>query len=359
MAHAKTFSVVERDGFRIVDVRSTIADWGGSASGPTQHVRLVLIARGRKAPALVGDLAGAMIVSTPVSRVAVNSGPHEAVMTALGVEDRLVAVGGTFSYNDRIRARVDAKHLRQVGYGWHSPPELDVLLVSQPDVFLMSMANVSHADHLRRIQALGVPVLPTFFDAEPDYMGKLDYVRLIGMLTGREQEADLYVARVTAEVQRLKTLAATRPRVPMIWAWYARGDKWGALVRNAEAQLARDAGGYNLLERPDDANRDALRYVGTEELLQKTTAARCWIVRDDQSPPFRDRAVLERFAASQSRCLYGVTGRTKPKENAYDYYETVPIRPDLILADLIAMLHPELGVKGGGYIVPDRDTLAL
>ena len=72
---AETFSVVERDGYRIVDVEASIVTWGGSAGGPPQRVRLVLVPKGLEPPALTGDLAGASLIRTPVQRIAVNDQP--------------------------------------------------------------------------------------------------------------------------------------------------------------------------------------------------------------------------------------------------------------------------------------------
>jgi iron complex transport system substrate-binding protein len=354
LAAARTFRVVERDGYRIVDLESSIVSWAGVAHGPRQRARIVLVPHGRPAPLLAGDLAGATLIRTPVRRIATNAGPHEAMLTALGVDDRLVAVGGTFSYNDDIRARVMAKQVAQVGYGWHSPPQLDVLVAARPDVFLMALDDADHLDHLERIRALGIAVMPTFIDGEPDYMGRVDYVRLVGMLTGREREADAYVAMVARNVDRLKALAATQPPRPMLAAYYLRGDRWLAVVRNAGGKLIRDAGGINLLEQPDDLSRDEVVRLGTEQLLPYAERADCWVLRDDQSPRFRDASVPRRFRAWREGCAYAVDGSTKPHVNAYDFYERAVIRPDLVLADLIAMLHPHLGIKAGTYIRPDR-----
>jgi iron complex transport system substrate-binding protein len=353
MRWAKTFSVVEREGYRIVDIRASIIDWGGAARGPEQHVRLVLAPHGVAAPKLDGDLRHATLVRVPVRRIAVNAGPHEAMLTALGVDERLVAVGGTFSYDDGIRARVLSGEIRQIGYGWHSPPELDVMLMARSDVFLMALGDLEHVDHLDRLTALGVAVVPTFIDAEPDYMGRVEYLRLIGMLTGREAEAERYVDMVQRRVTTIRELAAMQPRRSLLYAWYGGGDRWMATVRNAEAKLIRDAGGLNPLERPDDPDRDMTLWVGTETLLTRANHADCWVLRDDHSQPFHDLHTLRRFKAWRDGCLFAADGRMKPEVNAYDLYERGVIRPDLILADLVKILHPTLLDHEFTYIRPD------
>ena len=40
---AETFSVVERDGYRVVDIEASVVTWGGTAGGPPQRARLVLV----------------------------------------------------------------------------------------------------------------------------------------------------------------------------------------------------------------------------------------------------------------------------------------------------------------------------
>ena len=109
----KTFRVVERDGYRIVDIEASLVAWGGSAAGPRQHARLVLVPKGQEPPPLTGDLAGASLIRTPVERIAVNDQPHEAMLRALGVEDRIVAVGGHNSYDDDLRRMARSGEIQQ------------------------------------------------------------------------------------------------------------------------------------------------------------------------------------------------------------------------------------------------------
>ena len=155
MQHAETFQVYERDGFHIVDLRAPIVSWGGAAQGGERTARIALVPRTMEPPPLTGDLAGAVIVRTPVERIAVNYGFLEAISTALDIDDRLVAVGGIKNYNDDIRARAKSGELAQLGYGWHMPPNIDPLIASKPDVFLMVMGDLGHAEHYERIKGPG------------------------------------------------------------------------------------------------------------------------------------------------------------------------------------------------------------
>lgn len=353
MRYAKTFRVVEQDGYRVVDLKASVISWGGSAVGEEQFQRLVLAPRNRPPPALTGPLAGATLIRTPVMRIASNTGYHEAMTRVLGINDRLVAIGGVKSYDDDLRARARSGAIRQIGYGWHSPPELDALIAAKPDVLLMSLGDMKSLGAKPRIEALGIPVVPIFLDNEPHYMGRVDYVRLIGMLAGREREADAFVEMVAARVEALKAAAAAQPTRSVLSAWYAGGDSWNPTIRNADARLLRDANGRNPLEAPDDSRKDSFSKISTEALLAQGTEADCWIIRDSHSRPYDDVATLRRFKAWREGCLFAADGMHKPEADAFDYYETAVIRPDYLLGDIVRMLHPPLRTEPFRYIRPD------
>lgn len=356
MRFARTFRVVERDGYRVVDLKAMVVNWGGNAVGEEQFQRLVLVPRTSPAPALTDELAGATLIRTPVMRIASNTGYHEAMTRVLGINNRLVAVGGVKSWDDELRSRVRAGLVKQIGYGWHSPPELDALLAAKPEVLLMSLGDMANVGAKPRIEALGIPVVPIFLDNEPDYMGRVDYVRLIGMLTGREAEADAFVDRVAKNVDALKKAAAAQPTRTVMSAWFSGGDRWMPTIRNADAKLLRDANGRNPFEGPDDPRKDSFNRVSTEELIARGRDVDCWIMRDSHSQPFKDVATLRRFKAYREGCLFAADGMTKPEADAFDLYETAVIRPDLVLGDVVRMLHPALRGQPFRYIRPDTQV---
>ncbi len=358
MAATRTFRVAQHDGYRVVDVEANVVAWGGTAGGPPQRARLVLVPRGTPAPPLTGPLAGAMLVRTPVMRLAVNDQAHEAMARALGIADRLVAVGGHDSYDDGIRAQVKAGAIRQIGYGWHQPPLMDALVAAKPELLLMKMADLTHTEAMERVAALGVPVLPTFIDAEPHYMGRADWIRLLGLLTGREREADALVAEIGANVARLKREAAAQPRTQLLWAWYASGgDRWQVTQRGADAELIRDANADVVLGTAEDPRLDSFSAVSTESLITKAgEAADCWMMRDPLSTPYRNAATLARFRAWREGCVFWQPGRKSSAADAWELWEMGMIRPDWLLADIVKLVHPALRDGRYRYFAPEQAT---
>ncbi|MEM9705284.1 MAG: ABC transporter substrate-binding protein [Pseudomonadota bacterium] len=356
MPHAITFKVYERDGYRIVDFKAPVIGWGGSAQRADQTERIVLAPKDGTPPELVGDLGGAVLVRTPVERIAVNYGTLEAILSNLGVSEKLVAIGGVKSYNDDIRARARSGELAQIGYGWHVPPEIDTLLGAEPDVFFDVIGVPGHEDDYERIKRLGVPIVPIFHDAELTYLGPVDYVRLVGMFVDREEEADAFAAMVARNVEELKAKVANKTKRKAMNAWFAGSGRWMVTVRNADNQLLTDAGGLNPMARPDDARIDDYNRVGSEVLLENARDIDCWIIRDTHSQTFTDKAFLQNFKAWREGCVFAIDGSVKPDADAFDYYETAIIRPDLKLRDLIRMLHPDVTSAPYVYFQPDSKT---
>ena len=358
MEHARTFTVHERDGYRIVDIEASVVSWGGAAGGPRQTARLVLAPRDIEPPALTGDLAGATLIRTPTQRIAVNHQGEEAMLRVLGIEDRLVAVGGHTSYDDGIRARVERGEVQKIGYGWHRPPTLDALLASRPEVLFARMADLTHTQQLERIQELGIPVVPVFAGVEPHYMGTVEWVRLVGMVTGREDDADAFVSEVASEVDRLKRLAAEQPRRSVLWAWYeSSGDRWSVTQRNAEAALIRDANAELVLGAQDNPELDNFSRLSTEQLLRDATHADCWMIRDPLSSRFDRLDLLERFKAVREDCLFWQPGKRSPDADTWELWEIGEIRPDWQLADIVKMVHPALRDGEWRYLAPETKEM--
>ncbi len=348
LAHAQTFRVYEREGYRIVDIEASIVAWGGSSGGPAQRARLVLVPRDREVPELSGDLTSATLIRTPVTRIAVNEQAHEAILRALGIADRIVAVGGHTSYDDDLRARVRAGEVHQIGYGWHQPPTFDALLASRADVLLARMADLTHTQHLERVEALGIPVVPTFIYGEPHYMGSVEWILLVGMLTGRESEATALVGHITAEVERWKARAASQPRRSLLWAWYeSAGDRWAVTQRNAAAALIRDANIELALSAPDDPTLDVFSRLSTEQLLRGGADADCWMIREPLTAPYPHPDLYGSFRAFREDCVFWQHGRKNPATEAWEIWEMGMVRPDYLLADLAKMIHPAL--RDGQY----------
>ena len=118
---------------------------------------------------------------------------------------------------------------------------------------------------------------------------------------------------------------------------------------NVEARFLRDANAFNPYE---DFNRDSRSEgepISSEQLLIDGMEADHWIIGDIHAADLPSGTYMSKFEAWQKGTLYHNYKRIKPEHNAYDWFETALVRPDWVLADLIALLHPE--------VLPEHETV--
>lgn len=350
LRHARYLQLEQHAGYVVARLQAPVADQGGAREPQSDTV--VLVPDTGTVPTLTGALRGATVVRTPVRTIAANNGVDEAFLSTLGVADRLVAVGGLRSFDDTTRRRAQAGEIAQIGYNWHAPPNLDVLIARQPDVFLMRLSDLAQTPVLQRARALGLTVVPTFAEEEPTYLGRAEWIRFFGLLTGTGARADALFEEIEANVAALKAQVANQPKPSVLWAYPAGADRWVATVRGAEAAYITDAGGRNLMAQPEDPARWSSETVSSEALLPLATRTDLWLIGDLHAAPPRGRAVLDAFPAWREGRLFGNTGRSLPDEDVHDWYQTGVVRPDWVLADFVKMLHPQLRSEPFRFLKP-------
>lgn len=351
IAHARHVQLRQGSGYLVLEMQAALGAGGDKARAERRFVA-VLVPRSAPLLTLPETLRDAVVVRTPVERFAVTTGADERMLTELGLAQRLVAVGGTKSYDDRIRERVLRKELAQVGYSWHSPPNLDVLVASKPDVFLLRLWSLELATSLERANRLGVPTLPILMDAEPTALARAEWIKVFGALAGALPEAEARFAEIEAAYQQWQQRAATQASKAALWAYFDGAQRGVATVRGPEAGLLRDAGARLVLGEADAHGAEDLRKVGTEALLTVADQPDCWIAGDIHARQLPDERTLTAFKAYRQGCFYGNFGRSKPQWDAFDWYETGVVRPDLVLRDLVKMLHPTLVAEPFEFLQP-------
>ncbi|MDR6145870.1 ABC-type Fe3+-hydroxamate transport system substrate-binding protein [Sphingomonas sp. SORGH_AS870] len=155
-------------------------------------------------------------------------------------------------------------------------------------------------------------------------------------------------------VDQIRRAVARLPRRSVLSAWWMNGDTWMVTVRGAANRLLEDAGGINVMRRPDDLRLDDTMQMASETLLTEGGNAECWLWRDPISKRFGDQRFLAHMRAWRDGCVFAADGRVKPEADAFDLFETAALRPDLLLRDYARMLHPELRSWPANWVRQDQ-----
>lgn len=341
--YAQHFSVSYHGNYKVVQTNATFyPNRQKKADGTDQNDLLVLLQKGTNAPPLTGDLKDAQVISIPIDKVAVNVQHSESFLRELGLENHINAIGGLYSYNDEMREKAVKGEIGQIGYSWHSPPIIEVLLERKPDLFLMTLASMGHTESLNKCRQLGVPTAAVFDWAEQDYLARAEWLKFYSLFFNAEAKANEVFEVIANQIDQLKKLAATTEKESAIWGYYTSKSRWLVELSSFPAQYLRDANLDNVLAEKMEANANGMQSLTTEQLLTQAKEAEHWVIGDIHAAPLPKENIMSSFNAWNKGQLYNNTKRVRPKTNTADWYATAIVRPDTVLADLIKLVHPEL-----------------
>lgn len=306
-------------------------------------VTTVLVRCGAEPPALDGDLAGAQVVEVPVAELATATTANLPHLDLLDATDRLSAVGtGAFVTTPSVMDRIADANLPDLV---DASGEVDTELVigADPDVLVMDGFGPSAAEDAARLGELGVPTVISTDFAESTLLGRAEWIKFTGLFLDAEAEAEAAFDEIASAYRDLADRAATaddQPTVlfnePFEGTWFVPG---GASL---QATGVEDAGGSYVLADDEETGSVPL---DIETVLEAGSEADIWLQAGSVSGSLDDLAALdERFTS--------ITAFTDGQVWAYDaavnpeggnpVFEEAYTRADLYLADLVAILHPEL-----------------
>src|SRR4051812_32535883 len=198
---AVDFSVEYRRSYKVVTVRDT------TEGGPPE--RYVLAQCGAPAPQLTGDLAGAQVVTVPVTSFFAFSTTHLPLLADLDRMDVLTGVGQHDAVMDpKARARIKAGQViefARVGL------VIDVERVVAAKPSLLMATGTSNAT-LTVIRQAGVPVVANSEWREPTALGRAEWLKYMAVFLNEERRAQ---AVYGAMKERYRSLSARATAVPI------------------------------------------------------------------------------------------------------------------------------------------------
>ena len=106
-----------------------------------------------------------------------------------------------------VRAAVERGQIRYAGK--YSAPDFEALLAAHCPLAVESTMIFHSPDIREQLEALGVPVLVERSSYEPHPLGRMEWIKLYGLLTGREAEADAFFAQQAQAVEQILSEADT------------------------------------------------------------------------------------------------------------------------------------------------------
>lgn len=351
--YAKNFSVSYHKNYKVVEAKvgyGTAEQDADSLSWAKAFTDvMVLVQRGTLAPPLTGELEGAHVIEIPVNSIAGNADDAPTRFLALGIEDKVLGLGHKDVYDESLRTRFDKGELKEIGASWHTGPNLEILLTIKPDVTLLTAASLTQADGVSRTRQLGLKAAPEFSWSETTYLGQLEWIKYDALFLNAEAQANEFFNMIKSRTDSLVDLVKTVDDKPSaIWGMHSKSGNWTIRSNGAIADLIKLAGAVNPF---DDSEAAITRTqsnglsegitISNEVVLQKAADINFIISFQSTTDNWPPEVYMQNFPAYRNENLYHHFKRYKDY-GASDWYQTAPMRPDLLLSDLIKLFHPEL-----------------
>ena len=280
---------------------------------------------------------------SPAKRIITMSSSHAAMLDAVGCSDRIVGLSGCrFVYNSDLCKKIAEGKIGEVGYD--SNFNFEKILSLRADAVLLYGVSGEAKMITDKLDELRIPYLYIGEYLENSPLGKAEWVVALAYLCGVGEKGLEFFKGVEERYNALrnqKHCSAYRPRVMLNLPYR---DSWFMPPHNSYmVQLIEDAGGRCLLPESEGEDSNISKPISLEEALVLAMEADFWINLGQISSKEELCAVAPRFAnvdAVKFGRIYNNTKRTNESRGS-DFWESGCVRPDLILADLVKILHYE------------------
>ncbi len=344
-SYASGFQVFQEEGYKILEV---------SKAFPGEHrpyTYLVVEDSLAKLPARDFDA----VITLPVSKVITTSTSHIPHLDLLGEADKLIGFPNLDLISSHtVRDLIRKRRVQDLGSG--AQANIEMMIDLQPNWVMISTLG-GDMKNLELLKQSGIAAVINGEYVEQHPLGRAEWIKFTGALLGKYEEAIEVFEEVEKAYLEAKALAdeieeAVKPTVMagVMYKdiWYVPGsESWGAQLLNA-------AGGKYIFDDQLGSGSSQLNY---EFVLDRAQEAEFWLGASDFKSLSEMKTADERYSAFKAFELGNVYSYTSKKgeKGGIEYFELGYMRPDLILKDLISILHPSLLVNYQPYFYTQLD----
>jgi len=279
-------------------------------------------------------------IPIPVQSLIATSTTHIGLTDMLNANDVITGmVGAEYVYNKEIRRRMENGHITSFPMGEFNKEQA---LAMDPDLLMISGGQSNQFDNYQVLMDSGIGVMVNSEWLEKTPLGKAEWVKVMAALLNKEKLVNQKFNAVAKEYNRLSAAVDSVDDKPLVinnmpykGAWFVSGGN------SFTANFLRDAGAsYPWFDSEDTGG---LR-KDFEVVYQVGLKADVWVnpgAATSKEDILAKDARFEDFKSYQSNAIYNNNRRTNAS-GGNDFWESGVVHPELLLADLIKIFHPQL-----------------
>lgn len=324
--YAKGFKVADFENYKLVDVQDP--------SGESDlKYKYALLKRGQSKEGIPSDY---QIIEIPVRSVICMTTLQISNFIKLGEVDKITGITSTrFLFNEQLNKQLKEGKTNKIGIEGEFDKEM--VMAINPDIILTSPFKRGGYD---AISNLDIPLISFLGYKESSPLGQAEWIKFIGMLLGIEDKANEQFNEIEQKYEELKATATKAANKPSVMSGELHSGNWYVVGGNSYlAQLFRDAGASYFMKNDNESGGF---YVDFETVYSQGANADFWRILNSYNGTF----TYDELNASDAR--YSDFKSFKDKKVIYcnlrdkPFYENTPVEPEVVLADLIKIFHPEL-----------------
>lgn len=286
------------------------------------------------------SLSKVPFIKIPVQKIVVTSTTHIPSLVHLKATEQLIGFPGLdYISSPVVRKRIAAHQIIELQA--NNQLNVEKTIDAQPDLVVGHGMDANNPAYTTLEQA-GIATVFNGDWVENTPLGKAEWIKFFGALLDKKQEANTFFTQIVTQYKAAQELVAHVTSKPTVISGSMYQDVWYApQAQSWMAQFIEDAKGNYLWSTYQGVGSVSLSF---ETALQEGQEATYWIGPGQ----FTHYAELEKanrhytqFKAFKSKKIYTYSAK-KGATGGLLFYEEAPNRPDLVLKDLIFVLHPEV-----------------
>jgi len=281
-------------------------------------------------------------IAYPITSMAISSTTHYGYVEALGLVDFIIGASSPqLFYSDRFQSNLDSGMINPIG-STHFNKE--ILIKSNVNVLFSYALDQASFDEIASLRESGIKVVLVSEFLETDPLKKAEWLKFFALFFGEEKlkRSEAYLTSIGKQYRDIKEAVSHLPNKPKVLMGYPWKGVWhvsgGA---SYQAQFFEDAGAiYPWAETKAVGSLP----LDVEVVLVEGLDCDFWINPGNKQSVDQiteEHADFAQLKAVRKQQVYSNYARSKPS-GANDYWERGVVRPDLILADLVNIFHPQL-----------------
>lgn len=279
-------------------------------------------------------------ITIPIQSIIVTSTTHIPSLEMLGVENSLIGFPNLdYISSPKVRTKIDAGTVAEIGK--NNDLNTEKIISLSPSVIIGYGIDNNNAT-FDNLEKSGLKVFYNGDWNEETPLGKAEWIKFFGVLYDKSEKANAIFNSIATDYNRIKLLAKNSSKKPTILSGAMFGDQWFLPKgKSWGSYFLKDAHANYLWSDTKGTGSLSLSF---ETVFEKAQNAEFWI-GPGQFTSLTEIAETNnhytQLAAFQTKNVYSFSNK-KGITAGVLYYELAPNRPDLVLKDLVKILHPEL-----------------